>query len=65
MLGSGDGSFGPPRSFDAGDNPVGVTIADVDHDTRQDLVAASFNEDSVEILAGRGDGTFGARRAPT
>lgn len=77
MLGNGDGTFQPKVEYSAwivGDYPVGIggiTVADVNGDTKADVVAASQGSGnssppgsmfptrgSVAILLGNGDGTF-------
>jgi hypothetical protein len=57
LLGKGDGTFGPPRTFDAGYRPSSVVVADVNGDGKPDLVVA--DEKNVSVLLGNGDGTFG------
>ena len=59
------GLFGPhPLSFDAGSEPIAVAIADVNGDGNPDLIVADgigFDSSpvrSVNVLLGRGDGTF-------
>ncbi len=65
-LGNGDGTFGKPVSFATGQAPVYVASADFNGDNILDLAVAnngaatSTNSgDSVSILLGNGDGTFG------
>ena len=56
-LGDGQGGLLPPTSYDAGPDPTGLTVADVNHDGRPDLlVGNSFGD--VLVLLGNGDGTF-------
>ena len=44
-------------TYDAGPDPTGLTVADVNHDGKPDLlVGNSFGD--VLVLAGKGDGTF-------
>jgi type II secretory pathway component GspD/PulD (secretin) len=66
-LGNGDGTFGKPVSFATGQAPVYVASADFNGDNILDLAVAdngaatSTNSgDSVSILLGNGDGTFGS-----
>jgi FG-GAP-like repeat len=58
FLGLGDGTFGPPKSFDAGAGQVALTVGDFDGDGRPDLaIADSFY---LTTWNGTGDGTFRA-----
>ena len=61
-LGIGDGSFASETRYDAGMEPAGVTIGDVDGDGTLDILVANVGIDgsygSVSILLGNGDGTF-------
>src|SRR5438034_1180689 len=69
ILGNGDGTFQPLRDFDAGSGPTAVVTGDFDGDGRQDLAIANGGSagmdgaSTVSVLAGAGDGTFGAPRA--
>jgi hypothetical protein len=68
LLGGGDGTFAPAAEFEVGSAPTSLLAADLDGDGRLDLMTTdnfgSFEFDgSVSVLAGRGDGTFEARRA--
>ncbi|MBA3914787.1 MAG: VCBS repeat-containing protein, partial [Acidobacteriales bacterium] len=57
MLGNGDGTFGPPTSFDTGpaENQT-FAIADLNRDGNLDLVFTGNGE--ISVLRGNGDGTF-------
>ncbi|MHC4406139.1 MAG: FG-GAP-like repeat-containing protein, partial [Planctomycetota bacterium] len=62
LLGRGDGTFEPQRTFLA---PIGasfpeadVRIADLDGDGRNDLLMAGSNQPFLYVLIGNGDGTF-------
>jgi uncharacterized repeat protein (TIGR01451 family) len=48
--------FGP--SYDVGDGPDSVALADLDGDTMLDIVTANLSSDDVSVLLGNGDGTF-------
>lgn len=74
LLGNGDGTFKAQTAtqFIAGkgtaapDYPVGagplfVAIADVNGDGKPDLLVANFNDSTISILLGKGDGTFRAQ----
>jgi Bacterial Ig-like domain (group 3)/FG-GAP-like repeat len=70
LLGNGDGTFQPPRSYDSGGNNArGIAIADLNGDGKFDVIvtntctAGTFcdvnsNTGSVAVLLGNGDGTF-------
>lgn len=52
--------FGPPAAFAAGSRAHGVVIADVNGDSKNDLVTANANAASISVLLGNGAGGFGA-----
>ena len=56
-LGNGRGGFSAPVSYNAGLDPTGLTVADVNGDGHPDLVIGNTFGD-VLVLAGQGDGTF-------
>src|SRR5262249_46646097 len=56
-LGNGKGGFAPPVTYDAGPEPTGLTVADVNHDGHLDLLIGNPYGD-VLVLLGQGDGTF-------
>jgi hypothetical protein len=61
LLGSGDGMFGAPTTYDVGafpNVPEAVAVADMDGDGNPDLVVARFSSGLLGVLQGRGDGTF-------
>ena len=57
MLGNGKGGFQPPVTYDAGPDPTGLTVADVNGDGIPDLLIGNAYGDLL-ILQGNGDGTF-------
>ena len=64
LLGNGDGTFGAPTDFAAGhgtgDLIGGLRVWDLNTDGHLDLAVTNFSSNSVSILLGNGDGTFGA-----
>jgi hypothetical protein len=51
-------SFGPPNNFQVDANPLGVTLADLNGDSKLDIITADYGGGSVSVLLGNGDGTF-------
>jgi len=62
LLGAGDGSFGAPANYLIGNgcSPNSVVVGFFNSDKTPDLAVANSGCDSVSILLGNGDGTFGA-----
>jgi hypothetical protein len=58
LLGNGDGTFGPQRTYTVGSQPYAVAVADVNGDGKPDLIVANSGSDTVSVLLGNGDGTF-------
>jgi hypothetical protein len=52
-------SFLPQVPYPAGSSPLAVTVADLTGSGVQDLITANTEGDSVSVLLGNGDGTFG------
>ena len=63
LLGNGDGTFGTPAIYSAGQDPFSVALGDYNGDGKLDLAVADESVSQVSILAGNGDGTFGAPTA--
>jgi hypothetical protein len=62
LLGNGDGTFQPFKSYSVGgQTPITLTVADLTGNGVQDIVTANgqFANNSVSVLMGNGDGTFG------
>jgi hypothetical protein len=53
-------SFTAPVSYAAGTGPAAVVTADFDRDGRPDLAVANEGSNTVSVLRGNGNGTFGA-----
>jgi hypothetical protein len=65
LLGNGDGTFQPVRSYAAGNSPSSVAVGDFNGDGDLDLAVANRGTydrpgHTVSILLGKGDGTFQA-----
>jgi hypothetical protein len=62
LLGNGDGTFQPPRTFDSGITPTDVAVGDFTGDGRLSIVTAdegfSTVPSDVSFLRGNGNGTF-------
>jgi len=63
LLGNGDGTFQPQRTFAAGHGPVALAVADINGDGKPDLIVTDEGTqsdlgDTVSVLLGNGDGTF-------
>ena len=64
LLGNGDGTFQPAKTFNAGFGPGSVVVADFNGDGKLDLAVvdvfgfAGFTGGSVNLFLGNGDGTF-------
>jgi hypothetical protein len=58
LLGNGDGTFRPARTFATGTGPIAGVVADFNGDGKLDFAVANFGSDDVSILLGNGDGTF-------
>ncbi|MBZ5656528.1 MAG: FG-GAP-like repeat-containing protein [Acidobacteriia bacterium] len=66
LLGNGDGSFQPALTYSSGGYySDSVAVADVNNDSKPDLLVSNFCSDSscangtVAVLLGNGDGSFG------
>jgi hypothetical protein len=72
LLSNGDGTFknlitGPPygastlATYAVGHNPQAVAVGDFNNDGKLDLAVANKNDNTISILPGNGDGTFGTQ----
>jgi hypothetical protein len=59
LLGAGDGTFGPAKTFAVATHPASVAVGNFNEDGIQDLALANETHNSVSILLGNGDATFG------
>lgn len=64
FIGNGDGTFQSARFYGAGSqsNIYAITVGDFNSDGKLDIVTANYQENSVSLLVGNGDGTFQPRR---
>jgi hypothetical protein len=62
LLGNGDGTFQGPNQFSTGTDtdPQSVVVGDFNGDKIPDLAVANYATNTVSILLGVGDGTFGS-----
>ena len=61
LLGNGDGTFQAQQSYQVGNEPFSVAVADINGDGRLDLALANRLDNTVSTLLGNGDGTFQAQ----
>ncbi|HEX5313856.1 MAG TPA: FG-GAP-like repeat-containing protein [Gammaproteobacteria bacterium] len=64
FLSNGDGTFAAPVRYAAGAYPRSIALGDLNQDGKPDLVVGSINAglsaNTLNVLLGNGDGTFGA-----
>src|SRR5437588_362333 len=60
FMGRGDGTFRPPVSYAAGNNPLGIGVGDFNRDGKADVVITNNGEEysTVSVFFGNGNGTF-------
>jgi hypothetical protein len=58
-LGKSDGSFNAETHYQVGDGAYSVAIEDLDGDGLVDLVTTNYLNNTVSVLLGLGNGTFG------
>jgi len=60
LLGIGNGQFQPAVGIPVAAAPVGIAVADLNHDNKLDLIVTNSGTDQVSIILGKGNGAFGA-----
>ena len=60
LKGLGGGQWGDRQDYPLGSNASGVAIADVTRDGKLDVVVTSYDSNTVHVLPGNADGTFGS-----
>jgi hypothetical protein len=60
LLGNGNGTFQKPVSIVPGGRPTGVAVGDFTGDGKPDLLLIDRFNNTVSVLPGSGNGTFGA-----
>src|SRR5262249_53010531 len=60
LLGNGDSgaTFQGPVAYTVGQEPQAVAVADINGDGIPDIVASNFNDDTISVLTGVGNGSF-------
>jgi hypothetical protein len=56
----GNGTFGPQTTYYTGNNssPISVSVADVNYDSKPDILVAHYGTNTIGLLLNVGDGTF-------
>lgn len=57
-MSDGDGGFGPPKTYAAGDKPRAVAALDIENDGDIDLAVACRGSDKIRIYRNNGSGAF-------
>ena len=60
LLGNANGTFQIGNTYSTGNasTPLGCAIADLNNDSRMDVVVANYDANNIVIFFGNGDGTF-------
>ncbi len=60
FVGNGNGTFKARTTLATTSEPLGITIADIDRDGLQDIVALDAGSPTISFFKGNGNGTFAA-----
>jgi hypothetical protein len=58
FLGAGNGKFGTPATYGAGQTVVALVAGDLNGDGKPDLVASNEQDGTLSVYINKGDGTF-------
>ena len=61
LLNKGDGTFNAAVNYTVGNNPGNLAVADLNGDNKLDIAVANYSDNTVSVLPGNGDGTFGTQ----
>jgi hypothetical protein len=63
LLGSGNGTFGVEMTYSIGSDfyPQHVITCDINKDSQQDIVSVNSKMNSISVILGYGNGTFGEK----
>ena len=59
----GNVNFAPQVTFATGQQPFALAVADLNGDGKADIITANAASDTVSVLMGNGDGSFGRASA--
>ena len=57
--------FGPFTTLNTANNPYAVAVGDLNADGKQDLVAANYGNNNIQVFFGSGNGGFVSAGSPT
>jgi hypothetical protein len=58
LLGTGNGQFRAASFIPVAAGPIGIAVADLNHDSKLDITVTNSATDQVSVLLGKGDGSF-------